>query len=703
MKNLYKRFRQSRIGALSLILTLALLLGLMNPFAVAAEESVGSEQETGVQPNHDASSALSTDGDLTPEELATAELSPEDIPDLVSAEAIAEKGHVHRLWEQETDLSTVVFQNQDGTKTAYLFAQPVKYVDEDGIVRDKRNTLTDAISNPAYVNDYAYVNTCNDIKTYYPNSISPERGMVLEAGNVTIELAPVSSELSRKSAATGETTRAASVGSAQRVTDTVEYAGVFGAGTTLRYTTTYEGFKEDIILHENTGHNRFSFRLITHGLSLVIGEDGAYYLADPLTGGYIAEIGELIVTDSGEFAYVPDFNANHYYEIEVVERDQEYIITAVVDETFLDDPGTVYPVTVDPTVTINTSGSGTSKTIMDVPVYKNTTAPQGGSGVNTAYVGYPGTSGFGEGRWYLRFPGLENNAIFKNSLIGQVNKLELYVYQIYANATATMKTYNYTGSPWTESTLAWSTLIWSYISTPNSTRSISSGMLYVSIDLTTSAVRWKKDPSTLSAIRGIVIANDTNTTSSSYCKLFYRTTASSNKPYLVYTYNNVPPGVYSSAGGVASKAVSIQLVSGLATGSTWQPIITAACSSWNTSAAKTGISTTTASSPHTIEVKSVQNVNWDGGAWKYPLNQNVVATSSEIVINTTGPKNLGANTTNLRNACVIHELGHLLWLKDDPTKPSTSTCSIMTYADVDNNGIRTPQTFDCDNVVYRYG
>ena len=37
----------------------------------------------------------------------------------VSAAEIEERGHVNRLWEQEEDLNTVIFQNRDGTKTMY--------------------------------------------------------------------------------------------------------------------------------------------------------------------------------------------------------------------------------------------------------------------------------------------------------------------------------------------------------------------------------------------------------------------------------------------------------------------------------------------------------------------------------------------------------------------------------------------------------
>lgn len=77
------------------------------------------------------------------EELAATVLPEDDKPELVSEAAIEEKEHVNRLREQETDLSTVIFQNRDGSKTLYQYAQPVKYVDKTGQVRDKKNKLSE--------------------------------------------------------------------------------------------------------------------------------------------------------------------------------------------------------------------------------------------------------------------------------------------------------------------------------------------------------------------------------------------------------------------------------------------------------------------------------------------------------------------------------------------------------------------------------
>ena len=90
------------------------------------------------------------------------------------------------------DLNTVVFQNRDGTKTMYQYGSPVKYVDETGQVRDKRNTLETNVKT-AYAADYGYVNSENDIRTYFPKTLRQNKGVLLENGDVKLELRPVQS------------------------------------------------------------------------------------------------------------------------------------------------------------------------------------------------------------------------------------------------------------------------------------------------------------------------------------------------------------------------------------------------------------------------------------------------------------------------------------------------------------------------------
>ena len=65
-------------------------------------------------------------GDLPWEQLSTATLAASDIPACISHSLAEARGHVNRLYQQEPDDYTVMFQNRDGSKTVYVFSYPVK-------------------------------------------------------------------------------------------------------------------------------------------------------------------------------------------------------------------------------------------------------------------------------------------------------------------------------------------------------------------------------------------------------------------------------------------------------------------------------------------------------------------------------------------------------------------------------------------------
>lgn len=115
------KYRIRKLFALTLALSMLLS---MIPFGMAAEsldEFAGYETldeipfEFELEP-----------GDLPFEQLKDATLAAEDIPYCIDPTLIEERGHVNRLYLQEPDDCTVMFQNRDGSKTVYVFSHPVK-------------------------------------------------------------------------------------------------------------------------------------------------------------------------------------------------------------------------------------------------------------------------------------------------------------------------------------------------------------------------------------------------------------------------------------------------------------------------------------------------------------------------------------------------------------------------------------------------
>jgi len=179
---------------------------------------------------------------------------------------------------------------------------------------------------------------------------------------------------------------------------------------------------------------------------------------------------------------------------------------------------------------------------------------------------------------------------------------------------------------------------------------------------------------------------------------------------------NKPANTF-GGGGIGNRTFRLQRTRGSAVsdaqwaeGGMWRTAILGGRDDWNRSSAGVNITTTTASEPHTIHIDSFPGVTWDGIiAIGTPVGQ-IVATQSRMLINTVGPLRLGSTTAGgrtvaqqnrLRRAVVTHEIGHLLWLGDNPTRGSNR--SIMHREDVLANTSSAPSAFDARNVRFRYG
>lgn len=72
--------------------------------------------------------------------------------------------------------------------------------------------------------------------------------------------------------------------------------------TSLEYSLTYTGFKEDIVVSEYTGQTEYEFTLLTEGLALEK-IDGSYYLVDE-KGEIKANIGDVIIFTADTIQYL---------------------------------------------------------------------------------------------------------------------------------------------------------------------------------------------------------------------------------------------------------------------------------------------------------------------------------------------------------------------------------------------------------------
>ena len=292
------------------------------------------------------------------------------LPDIVTEEEAVERGYIGRSKTEEKDNYTFVFKNSDNTRTMRVYSHPVKYTDKDGNIKDITLDIQARDGGGFETKD-------NSIKTTFGNKLSD--GIRLQHESVDIKLIPANKNISSVLSEDNKT---------------VSYT--LDTKTSLEYSLTYMGFKEDIVVKEYTGQTEYEFLLYTNGLT-VKEEMGSFFLADA-EGNRKANIGDIIIFTADERN-----NTLGALSCEEIKENQIYRLTIHIDAEYLKDEKTVYPIRIDPTLEI--TSATTEGAIEDVTVQTNATYS------GTLGILYLGTSNNRKYRVLMRFPNLDLTGI----------------------------------------------------------------------------------------------------------------------------------------------------------------------------------------------------------------------------------------------------------------------------------------------------
>ena len=177
---------------------------------------------------------------------------------------LPEQEPIARLFDEEgDDLNKIVYLNNDGTRTMHLYDYPGKYRDTSGEIHDISLEIADGATKLD-----RFQSASNSIMTAFSSKASD--GISLSGEGVSIKLIP---NIPEEDANTIHMT-----GNAKRIDNkTISYD--YDAKTTIEYSLTYTGFKEDIVVSEYAGQTEYEFLLQTNGLALTQ-IDGSFYLTD---------------------------------------------------------------------------------------------------------------------------------------------------------------------------------------------------------------------------------------------------------------------------------------------------------------------------------------------------------------------------------------------------------------------------------------
>ncbi|MGM9679891.1 MAG: leucine-rich repeat protein, partial [Eubacteriales bacterium] len=428
----------------------------------------------------------------------TQTLSQDEVPDFMELDELLEQGMTDRIYESD-DLYSYIFENADGERTLYRYSVPVRYVDEYGVVRDKSTDI-------AEYTDGSFRTVASDILTVFGERIAD--GICLSDSDYALMLTPV----------------AANDALAFLSADSKTVTYMIDEHTRYEYSLTAMGFKEDIIVESYTGQTEYEFDLDTNGLALV-DQFGTYVLADE-DGTVCGSLSDIII-------FTADERNNTYGEmsVETVVENEQYRLTVRLDDAWLSDANTAYPITIDPSITLTASGD-----IEDIVVGTSTTySADSGS----LYVGR-GSSG-AKLRTLMRFPGLNIDGYYVTEAVVTLRDL------MCQDVAQTVECHKFTGNSWSESSgTSWSgvgnDMVGSLLSTQvvsysNGVDSMHASVHRYEFDITSLARQWAAG--TCSPESGILFkaTDDYEVNGTKTFKTFASINRSSNNPTLYIRYS----------------------------------------------------------------------------------------------------------------------------------------------------------------------
>lgn len=410
------------------------------------------------------------------------------------------RNYTVRLKEKE-ELNTYVFQTADKKTSVYYFSENLKYIDDKDQIVEKDLSIIEA--------ENGYTINKSDIDILLPNA--PASGIAVGYDDYSISITPISPS---------KVTSLEKI-KAEKSDGSIIYNGVFGDNTKLVYTPILSGLKEDIILSEYAPNAKFSFTIKTNGLAITE-KDGQYFLSESEKIEPIFKLSDVVTYDAVGKPSIGSMT------VKTIKDCSEYVVTIAVDEEFLKDSGTVYPITIDPTITVsdNTSGAGA---IEDAPIYQGYPDTNFGTYIYNP-VGTP-SADFGVGRTVVRLTGLINSNEYATISADQITNV---VFKVREGSGSSQNVYispivlgNLT---WTESNIKWNNV--------GMTMPLASyggylvGGQWSSLDITALVKLWKTNDYPASG--GFLMKGYDESINRSFLSSEY--SSSSYRPYVVMTY-----------------------------------------------------------------------------------------------------------------------------------------------------------------------
>ena len=408
-----------------------------------------------------------------------------------------------------------VYENEDGSSTAYLFDEPVRYLamDEDGDCVSYKEIDSSIVSTTESDKDnFKYKNAENSFDIYFPSKfVESEAGILVSSGGINYNIKP--QKYNSKECVL-----------VKEQENKISYPEAFGKNTILEYTVNAKGYKDDIILLNKDVDNIFNYEIKT--------EEDFEFVLDAETSQWNMFVDKINVWSiSPVILYDAEykFSINNKMHFEKINKNL-WRLQIIADKEFISNDSTIYPVHVDPTVILNGSDMGPNMNAMihDATVFSDVPSTNMGGYIKN-FIGK--FSVFGVSHTYVKFdiPWIDLNVASITSAYYKVYESsdydDLLKYKVY-----------YVDNPWEENTITWE-------NKPTATYAMSSTSVAVAnnqwnyIDLKQAFIRWLPSGDDMPTSFGIALKSEPVYEALGYYKGFNSKENMYNRPTVEISYN----------------------------------------------------------------------------------------------------------------------------------------------------------------------
>lgn len=355
----------------------------------------------------------------------------ENMPDVV-------KSVVNRSNKKTVSLSKidankknrVTLVNEDGTKTTHIFPYDIKYTKDNKI-----NFISDKISF-SNEKDYDYKNSDGDITKSFSKNI--DTGVKIEHNGKSVKMYPLSA-LDKKMTPIKKNDTI----KCNKKNNGIVYENIYTNNINIEYESAINGIKENIILSKYEGINVFSFIINTNGLipQKMYAENDSIALLDPKSKNVEMIINQVYAFDSASNEIDgKHVTLNNKISLEKTSNENEYKLSVIVDKDYLQDEKTIYPVTIDPALTIP------SGYIQNTMVYELSPNERNWWS-SIMFVGKHNIENFGDCQMFIRYTDIDKDTYISPSFIEQVY-FNIYEWSGHTYP-ATIELYDLSSKTWT--------------------------------------------------------------------------------------------------------------------------------------------------------------------------------------------------------------------------------------------------------------